>query len=113
MLDEQARLGGGIGWQFPDVAVAFCGVVRETIQQGLIIQPLNLVIDAAFLRKHRFGAGCKVKQRHVPMRGQGPPTFFLYAILVPSGDTDGHSTLSWMAVSVLASILPLDQPDPP
>lgn len=77
MLDEEARLGRGIGAEFPDVAVPVGVLVGQAVEQILIVQPFDLVIDAALFQEHRFLTRCQVKKGYVPVSGQRPTNVLL------------------------------------
>ncbi len=108
MLYVQGGDGGRIRLDLPDVAVTLGAVPRKAIKECSVIEPFNLVVNTPWLRQNRFLAAGQVQDRR-PSNVRPAPCrcSSCNATRVPSGDTDGHSTPSWTAVSVLADRLPL------
>ena len=100
VLDVDLRRARAVGRGGPDVDA-------EVVEQALVVEPLELVVDRAASRRARRRRRSRDRAR---AGASGPGcrrSASCSAMRVPSGDSDGHSTLSWITCAVRSLTLPL------
>src|SRR5262249_5797371 len=68
VVDENGRLTGTVGRHGPDVAARRGGTrARQPVQHMVVVQPLELVVDAVPLGEQSLGTGAQVVHRDAPL----------------------------------------------